>query len=76
MGKRPSHEGTVTVKDGDTWKKVGECAGWVTDGKNALIVMTVDGVKSALRFYFNDDNSVSGSYSLGEIQYNFRAWKR
>lgn len=49
MGKRPSHEGTVTVKDGDKWKKIGDVVVWINDDDSVSGVITVDDVKTNFR---------------------------
>jgi hypothetical protein len=49
-GQRPTHEGNVSIKDGDKWKKIGQCAAWVSgDGSVVSGVLTVDDVKTNFR---------------------------
>ena len=49
MGSRPTHEGNVTIKDGDAWKKIGECAVWLNDDGSISGVLTVDDTKYNFR---------------------------
>lgn len=53
MGKRPTHQGTVTVKEGEgekaKWKKIGDVVVWVNDDESVSGVITVDDVKTNFR---------------------------
>jgi hypothetical protein len=42
VGRRPSHEGTVTVKDGENWKKIGTCSVWLNDDQSVSGVIVID----------------------------------
>lgn len=53
MGNRPTHKGNVTIKEGDEWRKLGDCVVWAD----------------------NKDGSVSGTFTVAGVSYNFRAWK-
>jgi len=49
MGQYPTHKGTVTVKEGNKWKKIGECVVWVNEDNSVSGVLTVDDVKTNFR---------------------------
>jgi hypothetical protein len=50
MGSRPTHEGNVTVKDGDKWRKIGECVVWNNNSDGSISgVIIIENVKSNFR---------------------------
>lgn len=49
-GSRPTHKGTVTVKDGDDWKKIGDVVVWADNADGSVSgQVTIAGVTSNFR---------------------------
>lgn len=50
VGSRPTHEGSVTVKDGDKWRRIGDVAVWTNNPDGSVSgVIIIENVKSNFR---------------------------
>jgi hypothetical protein len=62
MGATPTHKGNVTVKQGNGWVKIGECAIWVNGDGSVSGIVSFEGSKVTPDEY-------------GKVKVSFRGWK-
>ena len=77
MGKRFSHEGSVTVKDGESWRKLGEVVVWIQFYPEIVKEMAVKQKKKEDEIeveLLDMIKSVSGVSTVDGAKTNFRAW--